>query len=78
MATNISPPPGRKNTKGEPPTKEETQKNLSKPDMGKIVPLNFRVPASFKRDFKVAAANYGITQSELLQKVFEAWQEKHG
>ncbi len=78
MATNIAPPPGKINAKGEPPTKEETKKNLLKPDMGKIVPLNFRVPASFKRDFKVAAANYGITQSELLQIAFKTWQEKHG
>lgn len=78
MATNIFPPPSRKNKKGEPPPKEETKKNLSKPDMGKIVPLNFRVPAGFKRDFKIASANYGITQSELLQKAFEEWQSRNG
>lgn len=78
MAINISPPPNKKNMKGEPPQKEETRKNLSKPDMDKIVPLNFRVPAGFKRDFKIAAANYGITQSGLLQKAFEEWQLRNG
>jgi len=28
----------------------------------------------FKRDFKVAAAMGGITQSSLLQKMFESWK----
>jgi hypothetical protein len=78
MTANAPPTSGRKNTKGELPMKDETKRKLSKPDMGKIVLLNFRVPASFKRDFKIAAARYGITQSELLQKVFEEWQEKYG
>ena len=55
----------------------EKRTNLEKPDPADIVALNFRVPAEFKRDFKIAAATYGITQSELLQQAFWAWQEKH-
>jgi hypothetical protein len=40
--------------------------------------LNFRVPAEFKRDFKVAAATHGVTQSELLQLAFRQWRERNG
>jgi hypothetical protein len=42
------------------------------------VALNFRVPAEFKRDFKIAAATQGITQSELLQQAFSEWRQRHG
>jgi len=78
MATQLPPPPKKMSTKGEPPAEIETKRNLSKPDSGKIVALNFRVPASFKRDFKIAAASNGITQSELLQQAFEEWRHRHG
>lgn len=43
----------------------------------KMVALNFRVPANFKRDFKIAAATHGTTQSDLLQQAFEEWNTKH-
>lgn len=78
MATNLPPPPKKASTKGEPPAKVETKHNLSKPDLGKVVALNFRVPASFKKDFKIAAASHGITQSDLLQQAFEEWRQRHG
>jgi hypothetical protein len=55
----------------------EKRTNLEKPDPANIVALNFRVPSEFKRDFKIASATYGITQSELLQQAFRMWQEKH-
>jgi len=77
MATNI-PPPRKSSSKGEPPAKTETKENLSTPNLGKIVPLNFRVPAEFKKDFKIAAASHGITQSVLLQRAFDEWHKRHG
>jgi hypothetical protein len=41
--------------------------------------LNFRVPAEFKKNFKIAAATYGIKQSELLQQLFSDWlKQQHG
>lgn len=46
----------------------------SKAEKEKMAALNFRVPANFKRDFKIAAATHGITQSDLLQQVFEEWK----
>ncbi len=77
MATQPPPPPRKKN-KGEPPSIEETKSNLEKPDPGETVNLNFKVPAEFKRDFKIAAATYGCTQVELLQRIFKFWAENQG
>lgn len=78
MTTKTPVPPKRTKTKGEPPPPNETRSNLSKPEPSETVALNFRVPADFKRDFKIAAAVHGITQSELLQKAFIEWQQRHG
>ncbi|MHC5718364.1 MAG: hypothetical protein ACYTX0_41365 [Nostoc sp.] len=72
------PPPPRKPSKGEPPSIKETKDNLDKPDPGETANLNFKVPAEFKRDFKIAAATYGCTQVELLQRVFKYWTDNHG
>jgi hypothetical protein len=33
-------------------------------------PLNFRVTKAFRRDFKVAAAMRGMSQVELLERLF--------
>lgn len=77
MATTPPAPPSRLK-KGNPPVRAEIRDNLSKPDPAKIVALNFRVPAEFKRDFKITAAIQGITQSELLQQAFLEWRQRHG
>ncbi len=78
MATKPPPPPRKKPNKGEPPTIEETKGNLDKPEPGEIVNLNFKVPAEFKKDFKIAAATYGCSQTELLQRIFKFWTENQG
>ncbi|NJL51220.1 MAG: hypothetical protein HC930_01570 [Hydrococcus sp. SU_1_0] len=78
MATNTPPPPKKKSTKGEPPQVQESRSNLNKPEPGKLVDLNFKVPAEFRKDFKVAAAIYGKTQVDLLQEIFEFWSKSHG
>ena len=72
------PPPRKKSHKGEPPTNQETKANLNKPEPGELANLNFKVPATFKRDFKIAAATYGMSQVELLKEIFEFWSENHG
>lgn len=78
MAIKLPPPPRKTDPKGTPPERTETKENLSKPEPGESVALNFRVPAEFKRDFKIASATIGIKQSELLQQAFRLWEEKHG
>jgi hypothetical protein len=78
MPTNTPPPPREGSKKGEPPARVEARGNLSKPEPGKMVALNFRVPAEVKKDFKIAAAVAGITQSELLQRAFSEWKQRNG
>jgi hypothetical protein len=77
MATIVPSPPA-KTSKGEPPSREETRGNVLKPELGRVVALNFKVPAEFKKDFKIAAATYGVTQSELLRQAFTEWLQRHG
>jgi hypothetical protein len=57
--------------------KSHTEGESEKSEKKKIVALNFRVPAEFKKNFKIAAATHGITQSDLLQQAFEEWRKKH-
>ncbi|NNM60728.1 MAG: hypothetical protein HKM03_01005 [Steroidobacteraceae bacterium] len=78
MATNTPAPPPRPGTKGEPPARVETRGNLAKPEPAGSVALNFRVPAEFKKDFKIAAATHGVTQSDLLRQAFLVWRQRHG
>jgi hypothetical protein len=40
-------------------------------------PLNFKMPADFKRRFRMAAAERGMKLNELLAEAFEAWQREH-
>ena len=76
MPTSV-PAPVR-STKGEPPARSETRDNVQKPELARMVALNFRVPAEFKKNFKIAAATYGVSQSELLQQAFAEWLQRHG
>jgi hypothetical protein len=41
-------------------------------------PLNFRVPAAFRREFKVFAATHGLKLNELLRLSFEAYRDQRG
>ena len=41
-------------------------------------PLNFRVPDSFRREFKVYAARNGLKLNELLRRSFEAYRRQNG
>jgi hypothetical protein len=78
MSIKTPPPPKKNDQKGSPPERNNTKQNLKKPEPGVIVALNFRVPDEFKRDFKIASATFGITQSELLQQAFKLWKNKNG
>ncbi len=66
MGTKTPPPPKKKPRKGEPPAKNKTRSNLTKPETAKLVDLNFKVPAEFRKDFKIAAATQELKQIELL------------
>lgn len=72
----IAPPPPSKRDKGAPPTAADTLNTLPG-TAGPIrdTPLNFRVEESFRRAFKVAAAQRGISQVELLERLFAKLDE---
>lgn len=43
-----------------------------------IEPLNFKIPARFRREFKTYAAAHGMKLNELLQRSFEAYRKQQG
>lgn len=42
-----------------------------------IVNLSFKVPAEFRKKFKMAAIEAGITQNELVQRVLLLWMNSN-
>lgn len=43
-----------------------------------LAPLNFRVSATFRREFKTFAAQHDLKLNELLRRSFEAYRQKEG
>jgi hypothetical protein len=43
-----------------------------------LMPLNFRVPASFRREFKTYAARHDMKLNELLRRCFETYSKQQG
>jgi hypothetical protein len=73
---SVAPPPPPKRSKGLPPVASDTLSTLPReggPE--RDTPLNFRVTKTFKRDFKVAAALRGVSQVELLERLFAKLDE---
>ena len=58
--------PAARKAKLEP--SEEKEANLA--------PLNFRIPASFRREFKTYAATHDLKLNELLRRSFEAYRRQ--
>lgn len=73
MATTVEPPPA-KTTKGAPPPPSQPSQNLAKPQSSAIVDLNFKVPAEFKREFDVFAAERSLKKKDLLRLMFEHYK----
>ena len=44
-------------------------------DGGGSLPLNFKVPEQFRREFKTYAAAHGLKLNQLLYKAFEAYSK---
>lgn len=42
-----------------------------------LAPLNFRVAASFRREFKTYAATHDLKLNELLRRSFDAYRRTH-
>jgi hypothetical protein len=66
--TKVPPPRG----KGEPPLPTHTIGNLDKPESEDLVPLNFKVPPAFKREFRMFAAAHDKYLVEVLYSAFNS------
>lgn len=76
---NIPPPrPATKKGKGAPPALLQTVGNLDKPEPESYKPLNFKVSPDFHRDFKLYAAQHGLSMVEVLQQGFELVKAHRG
>ena len=64
------PPPPMPRTGTNAPEGEGRESNLT--------PLNFRIPASFRREFKTYAAGHDLKLNELLRRSFEAYRRAQG
>jgi hypothetical protein len=50
----------------------------SKEEGENLSPMNFKVPADFRRTFKTYAASHDLKQNELLFRAFEAYRKQQG
>ena len=66
--------PSSTNRKGTPPPDFEASANLTRtPDLD-LKPLNFKVKAEFKREFKTYATVNDMSMVQLLQECFEYYK----
>ncbi len=62
------------NRKGAPPPELEASTNLTREPDQELKPLNFKVPAEFKREFKTYATQLDMSMVDLLQACFEFYR----
>ncbi|MCF8243864.1 MAG: hypothetical protein K9J37_01890 [Saprospiraceae bacterium] len=62
------------NRKGAPPPEFEARINLSRNSDQDLRPLNFKVPAAFKREFKAYANEMDMSMVSLLVTCFEHYK----
>lgn len=62
------------NRKGAPPPEAGASANLSREPDQELKPLNFKVPAEFKREFKTYATQMDMSMVDLLQTCFEFYK----
>lgn len=66
--------PSTSNRKGAPPPEFEASANLSRNPDEDLKPLNFKVKADFKREFKTFATVNDMSMVQLLQECFEYYK----
>lgn len=57
---------------------DRTARPTEREGEGGLSPLNFRVPASFRREFKTYAAHHDLKLNELLRRSFAAYRKVQG
>ena len=66
--------PSSTNRKGTPPPDFEASTNLNRTPDVDLKPLNFKVNAEFKREFKTYATVNDMSMVKLLQECFEYYK----
>jgi hypothetical protein len=54
------------------------QSGSSPASSGGSAPLNFKVPAEFRRRFRQRAAEADLKLNQLLREALDAWEQKRG
>lgn len=72
IMAKVPPPRG----KGYPPPADSTIGNLDKPESEALVPLNFKVPGSFRKDFNITAAQRGKDKGCIVAHLRGKWTEE--
>jgi hypothetical protein len=73
MMAKVPPKPS---SKGVPPAPTGIVGNLDKPEPEELVALNFKVPAPFRKEFKIAAAELDVDMVDLLRLSFAAFKRE--
>ena len=75
MKLKIDPPENKKSKLGTPPQIGEPKiANLNKHPSCKLVPMNFYVPADFKREYKIYAAEQDMNMVDVLKSSFDLYK----
>ena len=61
-----------------PEPRAASQSPAERGGSGTLAPLNFRVSAAFRREFKTYAARHDLKLNELLRRGFEAYRQAQG
>ena len=55
-----------------------TRTNLNEAEPTALTPMNFKVPETFHREFKLFAVQHGMTMVDLLQQSFLVLKKSRG
>lgn len=75
MATGTKPPKKRKGKGAPPAISIPTKNNLKTVQDDEYVPLNFRVPSTFKKDIKLYALMSNVTMTYILKRGFDLYKK---
>lgn len=74
----IKTPPKKAKKKGTPPAKHDPMvKNLEQTPTGELENLSFKVPPEFKKEYRLYAAERGVSMVKVLKESFELYRERH-
>ncbi len=60
------------------PAQDMPTRSVATPEETGLAPLNFRVSAEFRREFKTYAAAHDLKLNKLLMLSFQAYRQQHG